>query len=269
MAASVFGQVTVTQFQSGGPVVADAWYISDVTAGGSASIVSLSGTGGNLENHQPLPTGAALLTTNNTTSAKAEVSTWADYGLASVILNQLTVGYSFFKPSGTDQPAAPAIKLVISAAGGTGDNYGALIYEPYWNTGGTVPVDDWVNVSINSSTGSGSDATGGWWWNGGFDISNGAGGPPLRSLSEWLTAFQTAGDADFANAHVIGLQVGVGTYNANQADYFDNVSIQVGNAPAKVYNFEVGAASVPDAGATVGLLLAGLMSLGLIARRRR
>jgi hypothetical protein len=71
--------ITVSQFEvnpvSPNPPVADTWYLNDVRTGGSATIQDLTGMGGNLETNQPLPTGAARLTTDATNAAKAEVST--------------------------------------------------------------------------------------------------------------------------------------------------------------------------------------------------
>jgi hypothetical protein len=234
--------------------VAGVWYQTDVRTGGAASIVDLTGLGGNLESSQPLPTGAAKLTTNFTNPAKAEVGVYGDFGLASTALNDVVLGYNYYKQyvASGNASAAPSIKLAISTVGGTGDNYGNLVYEPYWN--GSVPTNAWQTVSINSSTGAGSTSTGGWWWDGGFNVSSGAGGPPIRSLSEWVTAFTAADSTDFANAHIVLLSMGVGTYNQGQIDYFDNVSIQstAGNVNA-VYNFQT-----PEPGTLVLLITAGL-----------
>ena len=246
--------------------VAGSWYQSDVRTGGTASIVDLTGLGGNLESGQPLPTGAVKLTTDMTDAAKAEVGTFGDFGLASTVLNDLLLGYNFYKQdvSGGNVFAAPSIKLTISAAGGTGDNYGTLVYEPYWNNGNQAisPTNVWQSVSINSSTGAGGDALAGWTWNGGFEITSGYGGPPIRSLAEWVAAFQTSDAADFANARIIGLSMGVGSYNPGQIGYFDNVSIQsvAGNVDA-VYDFQV-----PEP-ATMSLL--GLGAWTLLRRKRK
>lgn len=276
IAAPAFGQVVVNSFQAPvapGSEVADAWYSNDVRPGGTASIVDLSGAGGNLENNQPLPTGAARLTTDGTTAAKAEVTTYRDFGAASTVLNDISLGYSYFKSPTSEMAAAPSMKLLIYAPGGTGDNYGALIYEPYWNLvpggAGTPTQGDWINLAIDENTGSGNDAAGGWWWNGGFEIGSGAGGPPLRSLAEWAAAFQSSDATDFANARVVGLQMGIGTYNINQDDYFDNVSIST-NGLSRTYDFEAGrTTSVPDTGATALMLGAGLLALFGMSRRKR
>jgi len=274
---SVFAQAgttIITQLLPSSPTpVAGSWYQSDVRVGGTASIVSLTGLGGNLESGQPLPTGAAKLTTDFTNAAKAEVGTFDDFGLASWLSDSsFSVGYDYYKQTvaGGNAYVAPSIKLTIYAAGGTGDNYGTLVYEPSWNIAGTtgstaVPTDEWRSVSINNLTGAGADGYGGWWWNGGFEQPNGGGGTPIRSLSEWVSAFQSSDATDFANAHIIGLSMGVGTYNQGQIGYFDNVSIKVGNIDV-VYDFEKDApAAVPEPATLLGfgipMLMVGLGKL--------
>jgi hypothetical protein len=251
------------------PVVG-TWYLSDVRPGGSASLVDLAGLGGDLENNQPFPTGAAKLTTDSTNEAKAEVATYADFGLASAVMNDVALGYSYYKQdvSGGNIWAAPSLRLILQTSGGTGDNYGVLVFEPYWNLppGAFVPTNAWQNLSITSSTGAGSDAGGGWWWNGGFEIfPDPPAGPPLRSLGEWAAAFQAADPTDFANAHIISISVGVGTYNQGQIGYFDNVSIYSPAGSANdCFNFEV-----PEPGTLSLLFAGGLTALGAAMMRRR
>jgi hypothetical protein len=260
--------VTVTQFEPNAAVpVVDTWYLNSVTAGGSASIQDLTGVGGNLETNQPLPNGAARLTTNATDAAKAEVSTWANFGSASSVLNSISLSYDFYKTLGPVAAPAPSLKLTLWSSTGTGDNYGTLIYEPYWNPfGSAVPTDAWTAVAIDQNTGSGADPSGGWWWNGGFEIPSGGGGPPLRSLAEWATAFAAADATDFATANVVGLSVGIGTYNQSQDNYFDNVSIATGNT-VKTYDF--GGRSVPDGGTTLILLGGALTGIAAVRRKLR
>ncbi len=110
--------------------------------GGSAGVVDLTGQGGNLENNQPLPTGAAKLTTDATDAAKAEVGV-SDYtnGLGTVgdFLSGGSLGYSFLKASAGDlNPfAAPAIKLEVLDSsidpGHGADGYATFVFEPTWN----------------------------------------------------------------------------------------------------------------------------------------
>jgi len=249
--------------------VAGSWYLSDVRPGGTASIVDFTGLGGNLENGQPLSTGAVKLTTDLTNAAKAEIGTFGDFGIASATLRNISLGYSFYKQSvdGGNTFAAPSIKLTIYAEGGTGDNYGTLVYEPYWNNGNQAisPTNAWQTVSIDSSTGAGVDALAGWTWNGGFGIGSGAGGPPIRSLAEWVAAFTTADGADFANAHIVGLSMGVGSYNPGQIGYFDNVSILTSDMNVS-YDFEVPAV-VPVPGAVI-LGSIGVAFVGWFKKRK-
>jgi len=231
--------------------------------GGTAEIKDLTGLGGNLEGSQPLPNSAVKLTTRVGPSGDpdgAEIQTALDYGFASSVLTSINLGYDYHKAfvAGGNASAAPALKLSLFTAGGTGDSFGQLIFEPTWNGGPTT--NSWTSINIDQNTGSGSDATGGWWWTGGFEIGSGGGGPPIRSLAEWAAAFTISDPTDFANAHVIGLGVGVGTNNQGQIGYVDNVRIATGNIN-KTYDFETRKGNVPDNGSMIGLLSASFLCL--------
>ncbi|TWT99302.1 hypothetical protein Pla108_02370 [Botrimarina colliarenosi] len=260
--------VEVNSFETTIPAVptAGAWYAADIRAGGAASIESLVGMGGDLESNQPLPTGAALLTTGMDNGDKAEVATYADFGDATTVLSSAIFGYNYYKETvaGGNVFAAPSLKIGIFSTTGTGDNYGQLVYEPTWNQVGggsqASPADAWQSVSIDATTGAGNDASGGWFWTGGFELPNGAGGPPIRSLGEWVTAFTTA-DADFADARVVSLAMGVGTYNQGQVGYFDNVSISVPGGVSTTFDFQ----AVPEPTSAM-LVAAGCLAAGI--RRR-
>ncbi len=256
------------------PVVGE-WYLMSIVGGGTASTVSLKGLGGNLENNQPLPIGAALVTTGFSNADKAEVGTFDNYGSASSLLNSLTTGYSYYKEAvvGGNTAAAPSLKLTISAPGVLGhDHYGQLVYEPYWNLGSPPPTDPptgaWQTVTITPTTGGGGvDSSGGWWWTGGFGIPSGAGGPPIRSLAEWATAFASASDSvDFASARIVGISVGVGSYNQGQIGYFDNVSLSIPDGQSLTYNFEP--IPEPTSLLVMGGSLAVAGGFGWLRRRR-
>ncbi|MFM2357963.1 MAG: hypothetical protein RJA61_700 [Candidatus Parcubacteria bacterium] len=269
--------VTVTVTSLAPAPATGVWTIETTGATpGSGSIVNLSGVGGNLEANQPAGPSAVKLTTGADNNDRANVFLRQDFGLASNILNTHTFGYSYFKEAVGDPAPAPSLKIEIFSAGGTGDNFGALIYEPNWNQPGPgsqpPPTGGWQHLSIISTTGTGDDSTGGWWWNGGFDQPSGSGGVPIKSLSEWTTLF--ASDPDFTTARVVGIGVGLGSFNNNQVGYFDNVFIEApiapfNNAPTNgfsaVYDFE-SAPVIPEP-ASATLLMAGMVGFGL--RRRR
>ena len=234
------------------------WYDMRVEAGGDTSIVDLTGLGGNLENNQPLPIGAALLTTGSANPDVAHVGVADAYGNASNILTDvnLEIAYSYYKGSAGDLNAyaAPAIRLTLTNPTAVGDGYGSLVYEPYWQTDPLAPVtpDDWISAVITSTSGL-------FWWDGGFGQPNSFGGPPLRTLSDWVSVF----DSDFTDADLFALSVGVGTYNQGQTGYFDDVGLSYTGYDAR-YDFE----PIPEPG-TAWLVLIGLVGLFLCGRRAR
>jgi hypothetical protein len=254
-----------------GPTVTDTWYFNDMRGAGTATIESLVGLGGNLENNQPLPTGAARLTTGALGTDKSEVATFANYGSASSVLSSAQLSYSFYKGASGDAAPAPSIKLMIlnsATNSALNDDFGMLVYEPYLNQPGigNPATDIWTSVSITPSTGNGDLGSGGWWWTGGFGIPSSFGGPPTRSLAEWLAAFQAADPTDFAGASVVGLAIGVGSNNLSQVGYVDAVHIQVPSTNPdavinKTYDFQAATASVPEGGSSLALMAIGLAGL--------
>ena len=133
-------QATVVTNFDPGFVSNGRWFSSDTRPGGTASVVDLTGAGGNLETAQPLPNGAAKLTTNLTNDAKAEVSVRDNYGVVGSILSSLNLNYAFYRDNlpGGNQAAAPSIKLSFFNANYAGDGFVTLVYEPYWQTGVSV-----------------------------------------------------------------------------------------------------------------------------------
>lgn len=276
--ASPASAVLVDQLQPGAncnTMGADEWCINLQAGAGDASIVDLTGAGGDLETNQPAPIGAARLSTGASTSDRAEIGTNVQFG-ASSFLNSAQLGYSYFKQTtgATDENlfAAPSLKLAIFAAGcGAGvDCFGQLIYEPNWNqgTGGSSqpPADAWQDVLIDSSTGAGGTSDGGWWWTGGFGEASGAGGPPIRSLAEWDDLFTNGSLAtEYADANVVFVSVGLGTFNLENVGYVDNVIVGTTGGSSTTYDFEP--ASAVSAPASLGLLVAGLVGAGAARRR--
>jgi len=204
----------------------DVWYENDVRLDGAASIESLVGLGGNLESAAPLPTGAVQLTTTGNDGDKAEIGVPGNFGLAGDILDgDFALSYGYYKAVSGNAFAAPSIKLVFfnftsPCPSPSNDCFVTLVYEPTWNQPGSegssalVPTESWTDVSISNTSGL-------FWGTGGFGEPNTAGGPPLRTLDEWLSQF----DSSFAGATLVTVSVGVGTFNQDQLGYFDNVSL--------------------------------------------
>ena len=253
---------------------AGSWVRTGIAGGGSAALVSLVGEGGDLESNQPGQDGAVRLATGFSNDDEARVVTYDDFGDAAVTLADLEVGFSYFKQTvdGGNVFAAPALRIGIESASGTGDNSGELVYEPYWNQPGggapAAPADAWQTVSIFSATGGGNpdnqNLNGGWWWDGGFEVSNSFGGPPLRSLEEWVTVFEAADAVDFGTARMVSVGFSVGSYNQGQIGYVDNLSIAVPGSLGVSYDFS----AVPEP-AEVALGVGMLAGLGAWTVRRR
>lgn len=156
-------QATTLVTDIDGNAAAGDWY-NGSSGGGSATLIDLTGLGGNLENNASLPNGVVKLTTGADNGDRGEIGMQGDFGLASVVLNDVAIGYDYYKENVGNPSAAPAIKLTLWGQG-TGDNYGTLVYEPTWNQPGggssLVPTGDWQTVSINQATGNGDISSGG------------------------------------------------------------------------------------------------------------
>jgi len=204
-----------------------SWYQSALTTGATTAIVDLSGGMGNLTTQQPQPPSAVHLTTDNTDAATAQVSVNDNFGIASAIIPSIQLGYSYFKTFNADPNsnvyAAPWLGLTFFnpiSTQGDPDTLVTLIYEPYWNPGPGLrvpPTGTWTTEAIAGTYGL-------FWQDGGFGKTGSSGGPPLKTLHGWLTDADGF-NSDFANAALISVTIGVGTYNRLQDDYFDGVQI--------------------------------------------
>lgn len=273
LASPALAQTTVTSFAPSTNVTPGVWFESDVRPGGTASIADLTGLGGDLETNQPLPIGAAKLTTDFTNAAKAEVGVLNNYGMPGDIFSTLGILYSYHKATNAGQnlTAAPSLKLTFfnamcdDAASG-GDCFATLVYEPTWNgpgststtPAGTNPATDvWTQVTIDKDTGL-------FWTTGGFGFGNSAGGPPIKTLAEWRTALST----DFGDAVLFQVSIGVGSFNQGQIGYFDDVGIShtFGGGFSESYDFDP-APTFETLGECVSTLIADECS-GLSGRAR-
>lgn len=103
--APAFGQTTVSVFAPSTNTDPGVWFENDVRPGGTASIAELSGIGGDLENNQPLPSGAAKLTTDFSNAAKGEVGLGNLYGEPQNIFSSINISFSL--PQSRKRGAAP------------------------------------------------------------------------------------------------------------------------------------------------------------------
>lgn len=245
LASPALAQTTVTTFAPETNETPGVWYKVDQRGGGTSSITDLTGAGGTLDSGQPLPKGAALLTTDDFNTSAAGVGVLDDFGTPAGIFPTFSFDYSYYKdatgntadPSSPNQSAAPSLKLVfenpvcLDPASG-GDCKVVLIYEPYWNSPlgpglAGAPVNDaWTTVSIDQNTGV-------FWSTGGFGSANGAGGPPFNTLAGWLATLSS----DFGDSDLTIFYIGVGSYNKGQIGYIDDVEIAGTNANGW-YDFE-------------------------------
>jgi hypothetical protein len=221
------------------------WFASNVTSSGAVATASLAGAGGNLELGQPLPTGAARLTTTTNNNDRANIGLPYAFGTPGDIFPSLAIQYSWHKATNGTQnlTAAPSLKIAIFNGTCTdplsaGDCFGNLIYEPSWNGPGSTSMtpissnpalDTWSTSAIDFNTGL-------FWWSGGFGQPSGGGGPPLRTLAQWLAVMSS----DFPGATVGLIEIGVGSFNQNQLGYVDSVSIShsFGAGFNETYDFE-------------------------------
>jgi len=221
------------------------WANTDTRPGGTTSIENGPGN-----------VGALKLSTNATNAAKAEVGIFGNFGtVSSLISNGFSISYDWFDVSGTGV-AAPSIKLAFYNAGFAGDGYGQLVFEPYAQgasaTSYITPTQDvWNTTTVDLNNGRS-------WNTGMFGVGSSFAGPPNNTLAEWLPLFDSA----FQNAQLVGVSIGLGSFNPSEMGFVDNVNIS-GTLLDDNYDFSV--VPVP---AALPLMLTALGFFGIGAWRR-
>ena len=204
------------------------WYDADVRHNGTTSIVSMPGG--------PLGNGAAKLTTTvGNLPDKAEVGITQDFGTIGNFVSGGSAHYDFYKGlvPGGNIAAAAALKFEVLYGGSSA----WFVYEPVYN-GGNPATDTWLSADITGTSGN-------FWFTG----ENWA----TKTLSDWVTDFSDIGSLD-----IVALSVGVGSWNAGQDAYFDNVQFS-NEQQSFAYDFEVSVVPLPAAFPLYG---AGIVLLG-------
>ncbi len=181
------------------------WSMADTRPGGAVNFVE--------DATSPLPSGALQLTTDATTTSKAQYLHAANTPLSEVT----ELSYSTKNVSGP-AIADASYQLVANLKGTSG--FTTLVYEPYQN--GTVTPGIWENQDVSS---------GRFWSTRSVTCSNGAiVGTPGGPASYTLTQIKSI----CPEAVVIGFGVNIGTFNANY-----NVEVDAVNFNGTTYDFEV------------------------------
>jgi hypothetical protein len=185
------------------PANQQGWSTSDTRPGGTVTFVS--------DPSSPLPPGALQLTTDSTTTAKAQYLHAASSPLSSVS----EAGYYTLQVSGS-AVADPSYQLVMCLSGGatsTTCGFSTLVFEPYQNPlMGPIVPGVWQQWSVS---------TGLFWSTRTVTCSNGVvagtpGGPAIYTIGQIQTICPSA--------VVIGFGVNIGTNNPGydvRTDGFD------------------------------------------------
>lgn len=180
----------------------------------------------------PSGAGTLNLTTQNDNQDRASITRTED-----VLLSNLDhLSYKTKRPTGFQAEGNAAYRLLIDADGdnSTTTDHAYLVFEPYWQNGG---IGDAAPVAYG--TWQTWDVKPGVFWAsipGGNSVSglvNGAGGPPFYSLQDVVDSHP--------NARVIGLSIGIGSYNLNYDIEVDDVQFSYKtetSTESYIYNFE-------------------------------
>lgn len=189
------------------PTNTQGWSTADTRTGGAVEYVS--------DATSPLPNGALQLTTNATTTAKAQYLKEASGPLSSVT----ELGYWTKQVSGPAF-AAPSYQLIVDLNGSATGGFTTLVYEPYQN--GNVTPGTWQQWDVDA----------GQFWSsrsfteGTCSVTAGGGGAPFYTLQGLQTACP--------DATVLGFGVNIGSNNPSYNVLTDGV-----NFNGTVYDFEL------------------------------
>jgi hypothetical protein len=189
------------------PTNTEGWSTADTRPGGAVNFVA--------DATSPYGEGALQLTTNASTTAKAQYLHAASTTLASV--NDLA--YDTKQVAGPAH-AAPSYQLAVDLNGAAAGGFTTLVYEPYLN--GTVIPVVWQHWDVDA----------GQFWSsrsfteGTCSLTAGGGGAPFYSLA----ALQTA----CPDAVVLVFGVNIGSNNPGYDVYTDGVVFN-----ETLYDFEV------------------------------
>jgi hypothetical protein len=180
------------------------WYREDTRVGGGVTLTrdfgappSTVGPAG----HPNFGDGALALTTNNTTTAKAQLFT--SKRVTGTLLSTITLLSYYTYQSSTTSPAIAdaAYQITVDPTGAGG--FTTLVYEPYQGGGAAITPNSWQYW----------DATSGNWWSsrdvtcGAYHLAAGHGGPPFTNPTQL--------GVNCPSAKVLQIGVNVGSNNAN------------------------------------------------------
>ena len=224
--AGFLAVVTVTGAFAASTVVVtpsnpQGWSTSDTRPGGNVATIA--------DATSPYPTGALQLTTDATTTAKAQYLHAANDSLSTVT----ELGYHTKQNSGPSFAAA-SYQLILDINGGTlaDGGFTTMVYEPYQN--GVVTNGTWQqwDVAAGQMWSSRSVTDGG-----SCVLSAGFGGAPFYTLAGL--------QANCPNAVVIGFGVNIGSNNPSYDVETDGV-----NYNGTTYDFELDPVATPTPSAT-------------------
>jgi len=202
LSASAATTVVVT------PVNTQGWSTADTRPGGAVNFIT--------DATSPLPDGALQLTTDATTTSKAQYLHEANTPIADVE----TLGYSTKQNSASFPGGDASYQLVVDLNGSAPEGFTTFVYEPYQN--GTVVPAIWQQWDVDQgqfwSSRSFSEGT--------CTVAAGGGGAPFYTLAEL--------QANCPDAVAIGFGVNIGSNNPSY-----NVEVDALMFNDTTYNFEL------------------------------